>query len=78
MAVRVTTKGQVTIPKRVRELLKIQPGSAVEFHVEPDGRVSLRGVGRPRKVRSRFARLRGNATVRMRTEEIMALTRGEA
>jgi antitoxin PrlF len=77
MAVRVTTKGQVTIPKRIRDLLRIQPGSEVEFQIDPDGRVSLRGVGRPRKVRSRFARLRGSATVRMRTEEIMALTRGD-
>jgi AbrB family looped-hinge helix DNA binding protein len=77
MAVHVTSKGQVTIPKRVRELLNIRPGSAVEFQVDPDGRVTLRGVGRPRKVKSRFARLRGRATVRMRTEEIMALTRGE-
>jgi antitoxin PrlF len=77
MAVQVTTKGQVTIPKRVRELLKIQPGSAVDFLIEPDGRVILRKVGRQAKVRSRFAALRGRATVRMRTEEIMALTRGE-
>ncbi len=76
MRVRVTPNGQVTIPKRVRELLKIKPGSAVEFHVDPDGRVTLRGVGRPHKFRSRFATLRGKATVRMRTEEIMALTRG--
>jgi AbrB family looped-hinge helix DNA binding protein len=78
MPVQVTSKGQVTIPKRVRELLKIKPGSAVEFHVDPDGRVTVRGVGRPHKVKSRFATLRGKATVRMRTEEIMALTRGEA
>ena len=78
MAVQVTSKGQVTIPKRVRELLNIQPGSAVEFQVESDGRVTLRGVGRRGRVKSRFARLRGKATVRMRTEEIMALTRGEA
>jgi AbrB family looped-hinge helix DNA binding protein len=77
MPVNVTSKGQVTIPKRVRELLDIRPGSAVEFHVDPDGRVTLRGVARRRRVKSRFARLRGKATVRMRTEEIMALTRGE-
>jgi AbrB family looped-hinge helix DNA binding protein len=77
MAVQVTSKGQVTIPKRVRDLLGIRPGTAVEFHVDRDGRVTLRGVGRPRKVKSRFAKLRGTATVRMRTEEIMALTRGE-
>ena len=78
MAVHVTTKGQVTIPKRVRELLKIQPGSTVDFHIGPDGQVTLRKVGRAARVRSRFAALRGRATIRMRTEDIMALTRGEA
>ena len=31
MAVSVTSKGQVTIPKRVREALSITPGSKVEF-----------------------------------------------
>lgn len=77
MPVQVTSKGRVTIPKRVRQLLKLQPGSAVEFHVDPEGTVTLRRVGRLHKVRSRFAKLRGKATVRMRTEEIMALTRGE-
>jgi len=77
MAVNVTSKGQVTIPKRVRDLLKIEPGSAVDFHVEADGRVTLRKEGRAAKVRSRFAELRGRATVRMSTDEIMALTRGE-
>lgn len=77
MAVHVTSKRRVAVPKRVRDLSGIAPGSAVEFPVEPVGRVSLRGVGRPRRVRSRFARLRGTATVRMRTEEIMALTRGK-
>ena len=77
MSVNVTSKGQVTIPKRVRDLLRIQPGSAVDFQIEADGRVILRKVGRAAKTRSRFAVLRGRATVRMRTEEIMALTRGE-
>ena len=77
MTVHVTSKGQVTIPKRVRDLLKIEAGSSVEFHIEADGRVTLRKVGRATRVRSRFAALRGRATVRMRTEEILALTRGE-
>jgi AbrB family looped-hinge helix DNA binding protein len=78
MAVRVTSRGRVTIPKRIRELLDIRPGCAVEFHVDPDGRVVLRRVGRPPRVKNRFAGCRDTATVRMRTEEIMALTRGEA
>lgn len=34
MAVSVTSKGQVTIPKRVRQALGITPGSKVEFDIE--------------------------------------------
>ena len=34
MAVSVNSKGQVTIPKRVRDALRIAPGSMVEFDVE--------------------------------------------
>lgn len=80
MAHQVTVKGQVTIPKRVREHLGIRPGSGVEFEVSPKGDVLLRKVERSSKhnrPRSRFAAVRGTATVRLRTEEILALTRGE-
>ena len=35
--VSVTTKGQVTIPKRVRQALGITPGSKVEFNIEGGG-----------------------------------------
>jgi antitoxin PrlF len=60
MAAIVTSKGQVTIPKRVRDLLRIEPGSKVEFERAPDGRVVLVKVDSdPRP--SRFARLRGHA-----------------
>lgn len=81
MASNVTSKGQVTIPKKVRDRLGIEPGSAVAFELTDAGEVVLRPVvragGRRSAVaaRSRFARLRGRATVRMRTEEILALTR---
>jgi AbrB family looped-hinge helix DNA binding protein len=80
MATTVTTKGQVTIPKEVRELLGIKPGSTVAFEVAEDGRVVLSKLGRrgpTRRPPSRFARLRGRASAGMTTEEIMALTRGE-
>ncbi len=80
MAHQVTTKGQVTIPKRVREYLGISPGTGVEFDVNAKGDVLLRKAGRPSKrvrPRSRFAAIRGTATVRLRTEEILALTRGK-
>jgi antitoxin PrlF len=82
MASNVTSKGQVTIPKKVRSRLGIRPGSAVVFELTEAGDVILRkaggrdGNGRGRKIDSQFARLRGRATVKMRTEEILALTRG--
>jgi len=77
MSNRVTRKGQVTIPKKVRDLLAIEPGSAVDFELAPDGRVVLTKAGGGRR-RSAFARVRGSATETMSTDEIMALTRGEA
>lgn len=76
---RITSKGQVTIPQAVREEAGLLPETEVEFVVE-DGAVrivkarSQRGPGRgARAVR----RLRGAGSVDMSTEEIMALTRGE-
>jgi len=80
MAHQVTVKGQVTIPKRVRDHLGIRPGSGVEFEVGPKGEVVLRRIERGSarsRPRSRFAAIRGAATVKLRTEEILALTRGE-
>jgi len=78
MSTTVTSKGQVTIPKRVREQLGIVPGSAVDFEAGPDGSVVLvkKGGAGKRRARSRFAALRGTATVKMTTRQIMALTRG--
>ncbi|HTQ77056.1 MAG TPA: AbrB/MazE/SpoVT family DNA-binding domain-containing protein [Burkholderiales bacterium] len=80
MARHVTVKGQVTIPKRVRDHLGIRPGSGVEFEVDSKGEVLLRRIGRSSRrsrAHSRFAAVRGSATVKLRTEEILALTRGE-
>ena len=76
MATTVTTKGQVTIPKPVRDLLGIKPGNLVDFQRAPDGRVVLVKLGRkPRP--SRFARLRGHAGKGLSTDAILAMTRGE-
>ena len=73
---RVTTKGQVTIPQHIREKMGITPHSEVDF-IEEDGRVIL--VKRDHApILQTFRRLRGIATVKMSTDEIMALTRGDA
>jgi len=70
---RVTSKGQVTIPKNIREQLGILPNSEVEF-VPENGRVYLiKGELEDSPIR----RLRGAGSVQMTTDEIMALTRGE-
>ncbi len=73
---RVTTKGQVTIPLKIRQKLKIRPASEVNFIVSEDGRVYIEKVNGS-SARKRFSKLRGVATVKMSTEEIMALTRSE-
>ena len=79
MSTVVTSKGQVTIPKKVRDYLGIRPGSAVDFELAADGRVVLvKAAGPGAGEASPFARVRGSATAGMSTDEIMALTRGDA
>jgi AbrB family looped-hinge helix DNA binding protein len=72
---RVTTKGQVTIPLEIRERLSIHPGTDVEFAVE--GNVVKIVPAKRSQVRGKrvVERLRGRATVHMTTDEILALTR---
>lgn len=78
MATTLTSKGQVTIPKRVREHLGLKPGSAVEFRLDEDGRVVVAAAGRgKRQAKSRFARIVGTATAGMTTDEIMKLLRDD-
>ena len=76
MPTTVTSKGQVTIPKRVRDRLAIGPGCRVEFELTPTGEVMILKVGDDR-AEGRFAGLRGRAGAGMTTDQIMALTRGE-
>ena len=77
MSTTVTAKGQVTIPKPVRDLLGIARGSRVDFRRTADGSVVLERVDGDRPA-SRFVRLRGHAGKGLSTDAIMALTRGEA
>ena len=76
MSTTVSAKGQVTIPKPVRDLLGITAGSKVDFRRAPDGSIVLMRADGKRPL-SRFARLRGHAGKGMTTDEIMALTRGK-
>lgn len=79
MGMPVTVKGQVTIPKPIRDRLGLTPGSKVTFTVEPDGRVSVRKAGETEAGAAARIALARQAMGRngMTTEEIMRLTRGE-
>jgi AbrB family looped-hinge helix DNA binding protein len=76
---RITSKGQVTIPQAIREKTGLLPDTEVEFEVS--GKTVLIRRARRRKVPSRgellVARMRGCGDIKMTTDEIMALTRGE-
>jgi AbrB family looped-hinge helix DNA binding protein len=73
---RITSKGQVTIPVEIRERLGLLPDTEVEFEVHGDfarlRRAPAKRAGRGANV---VARLRGRADVKMTTDEILALTR---
>ena len=73
---RVTTKGQVTIPLHIREKLGITPSSEVDF-IEEGGKVVLIKQESRGPAPQKFRRVRGIATVKMSTDEIMRLTRGD-
>lgn len=81
MATTLTSKGQVTIPKQVRDALDLGPGSEVEFAVNREGDVVLHkaGVRKAGKRRAhpadRFEAARGKAQVKWRSDELMALLR---
>lgn len=76
---RITTKGQVTIPQDVRERAGLMPGTDVEFVFE-DGKVVLRKARAIGKKLSRgqklVEQLRGTGNYGMSTEEVIELMRG--
>ncbi len=73
---RVTEKGQVTIPKGLRDELGIGAGSEVDFERADDTIVIRKVSVDPSRGRRLVERLRNRGDVAMTTDEIMALTRG--
>ncbi len=75
---RITSKGQVTIPVAIREKAGLLPNTEVEFRF--DGKtvriLRARPKGCPSRGQRLVARLRGRGTVRLSTDEIMKLMRG--
>lgn len=80
MPTTLTVKGQVTIPKQVRDALGLTPGTAVDFAINRDGQVVLQKAEASRGTAAcradRFEAARGKADVKWRTKDLMALLRG--
>jgi AbrB family looped-hinge helix DNA binding protein len=72
---RLTSKGQVTIPLELREQLGLLPNTEVEFALDGDGVRITKAKASRRRGDAVIARLRGRATTRLSTDEILALTR---
>ena len=78
---RITSKGQVTIPQAVREKAGLLPNSEVEFEVRANGDVVLKPVAsKASSVRTAFSAVRGSANASafkgMGTDEFMRFLRG--
>ena len=75
---RITYKGQVTIPLPIREKFGLLPNTDVDFVIDGQTVRLVRKVGNVRPTRGSAAvrSLRGRADIRMSTEQILALTRG--
>jgi antitoxin PrlF len=63
MTTSINGKGQVTIPKQIRDALNLLPGTAVEIAVNVERKPD------------RFERARGKADIKWRTDDLMALLR---
>lgn len=74
---KVTEKGQVTIPKEIRDALGIGAGSEVEFERRRDTIIVRKRADVPGRGEAIAAQLRGRGDVRLSTDEIMALTRSD-
>ncbi len=77
---KISTTGRVTIPVEIRERLGLVPDTEVEFEIVGMD-VQMRKVPKSdragRRGKAIVERLRGRGSIRMSTDEILALTRGE-
>ncbi len=88
MTTTLTIKGQVTIPKQIRDALDLKPGCKINFAVNDSGDVILQkadaaSANEPKNKlaksapKDRFEQARGRADIPWRTQDLMELLRGE-
>jgi antitoxin PrlF len=82
MSTTLTVKGQVTIPKPIRDAMGLTHGTSIDFAVNRSGEVVLhKADSGPTKAKARpqpdrFEAARGKADVPWKTQDLMALLRG--
>ena len=76
---RINSKGQVTIPARMRKMAGLLPNTEVQVFLEGQSiRITrIQTPKRPRRAERAVRRLWGSATVHMSTDEIIKLMRGK-
>ncbi len=73
----LTVKGQVTIPKAMREHMKVAQGQEIEFVAQPNGQVLMFPAKKTADTENPFLKWRGTGILKMSTEEILRETRGD-
>lgn len=82
MSTTLTVKGQLTIPKPIRDAMGLTPGTVIDFAVNRYGEVVLhkadsrQACHQARMQFDRFEAARGKADVPWKTQDLMALLRG--
>ena len=78
MPIRITPRGQVTVPKQIRDTLRLEPGDAVEFEINATGEVVLRKrtSGATTDHSEPLVQPRADAQMQRRAAELLALLRG--
>jgi AbrB family looped-hinge helix DNA binding protein len=78
MITTINSKGQVTIPKQIRDALKLEPGCPVRISINQEGEVVVQKIGACASCEPDcFDLARGMADIKWRTEDLMVLLRTE-
>lgn len=79
----MTSKGQITIPKHIRDNLGLKPGDVVNFGVSEQGEIVIRPVDetvmrqKREEYRKRLERVTGIVSLGMSVDEYMKMIRGD-
>ena len=77
MAHALTVKGQVTVPKAMRDHMKVSKGQALEFVAQPNGQVLMFPAKKLSERENPFLKWMGTGISGLSTEEILRETRGD-